>query len=80
MGGTLWYSWLGHYVTSRKVTGSIPAEVIKFLNWTNPSGHSMALESTETLTEMRTKILPGRSKARLARMADNLTAICESIV
>jgi hypothetical protein len=36
----------------------------------------MALGSTQTLTEMSTRNLPG-SKGRPARKADNLTAICE---
>jgi hypothetical protein len=38
----------------------------------------MALESIQPLTKMNTKILPG-GKERLARKADNLTAICEPI-
>jgi hypothetical protein len=36
----------------------------------------MALESTQPLTEKRTRNLPG-GKERSARKADNLTAICE---
>jgi hypothetical protein len=39
----------------------------------------MALESTQYLTEMSTRKIPG-GKARPARKADNLTAICEPIV
>jgi hypothetical protein len=39
----------------------------------------MALGSTQPLTEMSTRNLPG-GKGRLAREADNLTAICEPIV
>jgi hypothetical protein len=39
----------------------------------------MALESTQPLTEMSTRNLPG-GKGKPARKADNLTAICESIV
>jgi hypothetical protein len=39
----------------------------------------MALGSTQPLTEMSTRNLPGR-KRRPAREADNLTAICEPIV
>jgi hypothetical protein len=39
----------------------------------------MALGSTQPLTEMSTKNLPG-SKGRPARGSDNLTAICEPIV
>jgi hypothetical protein len=39
----------------------------------------MALRSTQPLTEMNTSNLPG-GKGRLARNADNFTAIFEPIV
>jgi hypothetical protein len=39
----------------------------------------MALGSTQPLTEMNTRKIPG-GKARPARKDDNLTAICEPIV
>jgi hypothetical protein len=39
----------------------------------------MALESTQPVTEMSTRNLPG-GKGWLALKADNLTAICEPIV
>jgi hypothetical protein len=39
----------------------------------------MALGSTQPLTEMSTRNLPG-GKGRAARGTDNLTAICEPIV
>jgi hypothetical protein len=39
----------------------------------------MALGSTQPLTEMSTRNLPG-GKGRPARKADNLTAICEQTV
>jgi hypothetical protein len=39
----------------------------------------MALGSTQPLTEMSIKNLPG-SKGRLASKADNLTAVCELII
>jgi hypothetical protein len=69
---------LKQYATSRKVAGSIPDEVVGFFNWPNPSSHTMALESTQPLTEMSTRNLPG-GKGRPARKAD-LSAICEAIV
>jgi hypothetical protein len=59
--------------------GSIPDEVIGFFNWPNPSSLTMALGSTQPLTEMSTRNLPG-GKGRPAREADNLIAICEPIV
>jgi hypothetical protein len=71
-------SWLRHYATSREVAGSITDEVIGFFQlilavalW--PWGW------LSLLTEMGTSNLSG-SKWRSARMADNLTAICEPIV
>jgi hypothetical protein len=45
----------------------------------NPSSRTMALGSTQPLTEMSTRDLP-RGKGRPTRKADNLTAICEPIV
>jgi hypothetical protein len=59
--------------------GSILDEVIGFFNWPNPSSRTMALESTQPLTEMSTRNLPG-GKGRPACKADNLTTICEPIV
>jgi hypothetical protein len=56
----------------------VPDEV-DFFNLTNPSSRTMALGSTQPLTEMRTRNLPG-GKKRPARGSDNLAAICEPIV
>jgi hypothetical protein len=67
------------YATRRKVAGSIPDEVTGCFNWPNPSSRTMALESTQPLTELNTRNLPG-GKGRPRRKADNLTAICEPIV
>jgi hypothetical protein len=71
--------WLRHYATSRKVSRSIPDEIIGFFNWPNPSSRTMALGSTQPLTEKSTWNFPG-GKGRPVRGADNLTAICEPIV
>ena len=49
-----WCSWLKHCAISRKVAGSIPDVVIGIFHWHNPSGHTMALDSTQPLTEMNT--------------------------
>jgi hypothetical protein len=62
-----------------KLAGSIPDEVTEFFNWPNPYSSTMALGSTQFLTEIGTKILP-EGKRWPARKADNLTAICESTV
>jgi hypothetical protein len=59
--------------------GSIPDEVFEFLNWPNPSIRTMALGSTQPLTEMNTRNLPG-GKGRPAHGADKLSATCEPIV
>jgi hypothetical protein len=69
---------LFHYATSRKVAGSI-CDVIGFFNGPIPSSRTMALGSTQPLTEMSTRHLPG-GKEQPAHEADNLTTICEPIV
>jgi hypothetical protein len=53
---------------------------VDFFNWPNPSSSTMALGSTQSLTEMGTRYLPGSKNGRSVRKADNLTAICEPIV
>jgi hypothetical protein len=58
-GDTRWRGWLRHYATSRKVAGSIPDEVIIFFDWSNLSSRTMGLGSTQPLTEMSTRNLPG---------------------
>jgi hypothetical protein len=77
--GTRWRSWLMHYATSRKITGSIPDEVIGIFNWPNPFNRPTALGWTQPLTEMSTRNLPG-SNWRSALKAEILNAICEPIV
>ena len=52
---TRWRSWLRHCTTSRKVAGSIADGVIGIFHWHNPSGRTMALGSTQPLTEMSTR-------------------------
>jgi hypothetical protein len=46
-------------VTSRKAVGSIPDEVIAFLNIPSASSRAVALGSTLPLAEMSTRNLPG---------------------
>jgi hypothetical protein len=62
-----------------KGRGSIPDEVTEFFDLLNPSSRTMALGSTQPLTEISTKNLPG-GKRRPARKANNLTDICEPTV
>jgi hypothetical protein len=47
--------WLRHYATNWQVAGSIPDDVIGIFQWHNPSGRTMALGSTQPLTEMSTR-------------------------
>jgi len=70
--GTRWCSWLRHCATSRKVAGSIPDGVIGIFHWHNPSGRTMALGSTQPLTEMSTRNISWGWR-RPVRRADNLT-------
>jgi hypothetical protein len=53
----------------------VPDEM-DFFNLPNPSSRPMALGSTQPLTEMSTRNLPG-GKKRPARRADNFAAIYE---
>jgi hypothetical protein len=68
-----------HYVTSRKVAGSIPEELTAIFNWYILSSRTMALGLTRPLTEMSTVNLSG-GQGWSARKTDNLIAICELIV
>jgi hypothetical protein len=47
--------WLRYCATNRKVAGSIPDGVIGIFHWHNPSDSTMALGSTQPLTEMSTR-------------------------
>jgi hypothetical protein len=53
----------------------VPDEV-DFFNLPNPSSRTMAQGSTQPITKMSTRNLPG-AKKQPARRADNLAAICE---
>jgi hypothetical protein len=59
--------------------GMLPVQVLDEVDFSvlpNTSGLTMALGSTQPLTEMRTRNLP-EGKKRPACRADNLAAICE---
>jgi len=47
--------WLRRCATNRKVTGSIPDGVIGIFHWHIPSDRTLALGSTQPLTEMSTR-------------------------
>jgi hypothetical protein len=61
------------------IASSIRDEVIGYLNLSNPSRRTVAPGSTQPLTVMSTRNLPG-GKERPVRKADNLNAICDPIV
>jgi hypothetical protein len=52
-------SLLRHHATSWMVMDSIPGNVIKFFNLSDPSSRTMVLGSNKSLTEMSTRNLPG---------------------
>jgi hypothetical protein len=56
-----------------------PMRSLDFFNLPNPSSRTMALGSTQPLTEMSTRNFPA-GNGWPAPKADNLTAICEPIV
>jgi hypothetical protein len=64
------------YAASLKVAGSIPDLINGIFNLCNLYSRTMALRSTQSLTEMSTRNLSG-GEALPALKADNLTAICE---
>jgi hypothetical protein len=47
--------WLRHCATNRKVAGSISDGVTGFFYLHNPSGRTVALGSTQSLTEVSTR-------------------------
>jgi hypothetical protein len=54
------------HVSSWKVAGSIPDGVIGIIHCYNPSGHTVALELTQPLTEMSTRNISWGVKAAIA--------------
>jgi hypothetical protein len=53
--GTVVAQWLRYCATNQKVTGSIPDGVMEFFIDINPSDYTVALGSTQPLTEMSTR-------------------------
>jgi hypothetical protein len=56
--------WLRHCATNRKVAGSIPDGVFGIFHLHNPSGRTMALGSTQPLTEKVPGTFPGGKGGR----------------
>jgi len=64
--------WLRCCAANRKVAGSIPGIFTGSFHWHNPSDRTMALGSTQPLTEMSTRSISWEWR-RPVRKADNLT-------
>jgi len=60
LGVTRWRSWLRPCATSRKVAGLISVEVVEIFHCISPSGRTMALGSTQPLTEISTRVISWR--------------------
>jgi hypothetical protein len=52
--------WLRYCATNRKVAGSIPDGITGIFHWHNPSDRTMALGSTQPITEMSTRSISWR--------------------
>jgi hypothetical protein len=74
--GTWWCSWLRHWATSRKVAGPIPDGVTGIFHWHKPFGHTMALELTQSLTEMSTRNISWGWRRPVRRADNRTTFIC----
>jgi hypothetical protein len=61
--GPRWRSWLRHCATNRKVAGSIPDGVTGIFHWHSPFSRTMALGSTQPLTEISTRNISWSAKA-----------------
>ena len=55
--------WLRHCATIRKVASSIPDDATVIFQWHNPTGRTMALRSTQPLTEMSTRDISRMGKS-----------------
>jgi hypothetical protein len=71
-----WHSWWTHCATSLKVTDLIPDGVIAIFHRHNPSGRTMALGSTQLVTEMRTRNISWRVNAAGEKGANLATFTC----
>jgi hypothetical protein len=67
------HSWLRHYATNQKVAGSVLNEVM--VNWPNPSSHTIALGSTQPLTEMSTRNFLGVKASQSIRLTTSLPSV-----
>jgi hypothetical protein len=73
--GTWKHSFLRHYATSEKVASSVADEVVEVFSLPNPSICTVALELTQPITGMRTKILAGVMCSQCLRLTTSLQSI-----
>jgi hypothetical protein len=71
--------WLRYYATNRQAADSIPDGVIGIFQCRNPSGRTMALGSTQPLTEKCTRVFPGGKGGRCVRLT-TLTPSCAVVM
>jgi hypothetical protein len=72
----VFYVYLKHYLffnkrniaTNRQVAGSIPDGVIRIFHWHIPAGRTMALRSTQPLTELSTRLFSEGKGGRYVRL------------
>jgi hypothetical protein len=65
---TRYRSWLRHYDTSGRSRVRFPMRSSDFFDLPNHSSRTMGLESTQPLTEMSTRYLPGGKGGRRVRL------------
>jgi hypothetical protein len=73
--GRPWCCWLRRYATSRKEAGSIPDEVVAFFSYPNLCSRSVALGSTQPLTDISTRNLSGIKDGRRVRLTTLLPSM-----
>jgi hypothetical protein len=77
--GTSVAQWLRCCATNRVVAGSIPDGVIGIFHWHNPSNRTMALGSTQPLTEMSTRKICWGKCGRCLRLK-SLPPLCAVVM
>jgi len=78
-GGTAVVQWLRCCATNRKVAGSIQYGIIAIFHWHNTSDRTLALGSTQPLTEMNTSSISRRYRRPVCK-ADNLPPSCAVVM
>jgi hypothetical protein len=69
------YDWFRHYATNQKTMGLIPNNVTGFFNCPYTSSHTMALGTTQSLIEMRTKNLSGLKGSLHIRLTTSQSSV-----